>query len=87
MERKIWLSPPFFYPLHLFSISHYHNNRVKIYFVEWMAQFKEDSLEQVYKCIQRGGVSTQKITGLRVLCIVNRKAQRFWDFKAFNPVE
>ena len=52
-----------------------------------MAQFKEDSLEQVYKCRQRGGVRTKKIIGLRVLCIVIRKAQRFWDFKAFNRVE
>ena len=25
-----------------------------------MAQFKEDSLEQVYKCRQRGGVRTKK---------------------------
>ena len=33
-----------------------------------MTQFREGSLKQVYKSIQRGGVGT-KITDLCVLCI------------------
>ena len=52
-----------------------------------MAQFKEDSFGASVQMQTERGSKNKKIIGLRVLCIVIRKAQRFWDFKAFNRVE